>query len=357
MTIHHPTRTETPTPDFYDPANAASWTYGPDQQALFAAAHQYRRAHGIPASADDEVRVHLLAVDVQKDFCFPEGSLYVGGRSGRGAVEDNDRLARFIYRNLGSISEITCTMDTHTPFQIFFASFWVDRAGEPLQPHREITVEQVRRGDARPNPAVARWVSPDGYDWLCRQVEFYCAELERVGKYRLYLWPPHCLLGSDGHALAGVIHEARLFHAFVRHAPNPVEIKGGNPLTENYSVLAPEVLRRFDGEPLAQRNQNFVARLIESDLVVVAGQASSHCVKSSVEDLLGEIRTVAPSLARRVVLLEDCMSAVAVPDPERPGRFAADYTDEAGAALERFAAAGVRIGRSTESVLEWLDDD
>ena len=47
-----------------------------------------------------------------------------------------------------------------------------------------------------------------------RRVEFYCAELEAAGKYTLYLWPPHCLLGSDGHALAGVIHEARLFHAF-----------------------------------------------------------------------------------------------------------------------------------------------
>ncbi|HET6762534.1 MAG TPA: hypothetical protein VFH27_02655, partial [Longimicrobiaceae bacterium] len=123
------------------------------------------------------------------------------------------------------------------------------------------------------------------------------------------------------------------------------------------SVLAPEVLRRFDGETLAERNQSFVARLIESDLVIVAGQAASHCVKSSVEDLLGEIRSVAPSLARRVVLLEDCMSAVAVPDPARPGEFLADYTPEAAIALDRFAEAGVRIARSTDSVLDWLDED
>jgi nicotinamidase-related amidase len=357
MSIHNPMRVETPTPTFYDAANAASWGYAPDQQALFERAAEYRREHGIQAAADDTTRVHLLLVDEQKDFCFPQGTLYVGGRSGRGAVEDSDRLARFIYRNLGVITEITCTMDTHYPFQIFFASFWVDAAGEPLQPYREITLQQIRGGEVRPNPAVAPWLAPEGYDWLRRQVEFYCAELERVGKYRLYLWPPHCILGSDGHALVGVIHEARLFHGYVRHAPNGVEIKGGNPLTENYSVLAPEVLRRFDGEPLGQRNENFVGRLVESDLVVVAGQAASHCVKSSVEDLLNEIKSVAPSLARRVVLLEDCMSAVTVPDPSRPGAFVADYTTEAAVALDRFAAAGVKIGRSTDSVLDWLDED
>ncbi|HET6763437.1 MAG TPA: hypothetical protein VFH27_07185, partial [Longimicrobiaceae bacterium] len=219
MSIHTPVRTGTPTPEFYDPANAARWAYAPDEAALFARAHAYRREHGIGAAADDSTRVHLLLVDEQKDFCFPGGSLYVGGRSGRGAVEDTDRLARFIYRNLGLITQITCTMDTHFPFQIFFASFWVDAQGEPLQAYREVTVEQIRVGSVRPNPAVAPWVAEEGYDWLCRQVEYYCSELERVGKYRLYLWPPHCLLGSDGHALAGVIHEARLFHAYVRTAP------------------------------------------------------------------------------------------------------------------------------------------
>ena len=106
----------------------------------------------------------------------------------------------------------------------------------------------------RPNPAVASWLCNGNYPWLLKQVRFYCAELEKAGKYRLYLWPPHCLLGSDGHALVGVLHEARMFHSFARGAQSWVEVKGGNPLTENYSVLRPEVLMRHDGQPLAQRN-------------------------------------------------------------------------------------------------------
>lgn len=345
---------ELPLPPFYDPAHAGDWAYAPDAQALFTAAREWRREYGIAPAADDRTRVHLLLVDVQKDFCFPRGALYVGGRSGTGAVDDSDRISRFIYRNLGRITEVTCTMDTHLPFQIFFASFWVDAEGSPLQPYREVTAAQVRAGEALPNPALASGVAGGDYAWLRRQAEFYCAELERVGKYRLYLWPPHCLLGSDGHPLAGVVHEARLFHAYARFAPNAIESKGGHPLTENYSVLAPEVLRSHEGKPVAERNTAFVRKMTEADLIVVAGQAASHCVKSSVEDLIQELRQVDESLVRRVVLLEDCMSAVAVPDTEKPGCFISDFTAEAEAALRSFAEAGVIVAKSTDPVESWL---
>jgi nicotinamidase-related amidase len=342
-----------PVPAFYNPAHAARWDHAPDQQALLEAADAWRRAHGIAPAADDARRVHLLVIDAQKDFCFPRGSLFVGGRSGRGAVEDSDRLARFVYRNLHRITEVTCTMDTHLPFQIFFSSFWLDGAGAPLQPYREVTAEQVRAGEAVPNPALAPWLTDGDVDWLNRQALFYCEALERAGKYRLYLWPPHCILGSDGHALAGVIHEARMFHAYTRFAPNAVEQKGQHPLTENYSVLAPEVLETHDGGAVAVQNYALLRRLLDADVVLVAGQAASHCVASTVDDLLAEITEVDPSLARKVVLLADCMSPVAVPDPARPGCFLADYTDEAEAALRRFEAAGMRVARSTDPAEAW----
>jgi nicotinamidase-related amidase len=340
-------------PAHYDPVHARDFDYRPDAQKLFDAATAFRREnHVLPASCDPR-RHHLVLIDAQRDFCFPEGTLYVGGRSGRGAIEDNDRIARFIYQNLGGISEITCTLDSHLPFQIFFAPFWVDRAGGPLTPHRTISVDEIHAGDVRPNPDIASSVGAPDLDWLTRQVLFYCDSLARAGKYVLYLWPPHVLVGGDGHALAGVVQEARLFHAYVRGARNGVEIKGMHPLTENYSVFSPEVLLTHDGSSLASRNGALIDKLLDEDRLIIAGQAASHCVKSSIEDLLGAILRKDPGLARRVYIIEDAMSAVAVPDPARPGSFLADFTDEAQDALGRFHEAGMHIVRTNTPLSEW----
>lgn len=343
---------ELPLPPSYDAARAARWDYGPDQQAVFDVAASWRKAHDLKPAGSDKFNLHVLLIDVQKDFCFPQGSLYVGGRSGRGAIDDNRRIAEFLYRNLGAITNVTATMDTHFAYQIFFPSFWIDREDRPLTPHQEITADQVRSGALRPNPAVAKWLCEGNYGWLLKQATYYCTELEQAGKYKLYLWPPHCLLGSDGHALAGAVHEARLFHAFARGAQSWVEVKGGNPLTENYSVLRPEVLTRHDGQPLAQRNTQFLRTLLTSDAVVIAGQAASHCVKSSIDDLLTEIVAKDPALARKVYIMTDCMSSVTVPDGK--GGFALDFTPQAEAAYQRFADAGMHLVKSTDPLDSWL---
>jgi len=340
-----------PLPQFFDPKRAASWDYRPDAATLATSAAALRKQHAIKPSAADETRLHLLLIDVQKDFCLPEGTLYVAGRSGTGAIDDSRRIAEMIYRNLDQITDITTTLDTHLAYQIFFASFWLDKTDQPLTPFRTITADQVAGGDVRPNPAMAKWLCAGNYPWLCKQVEFYCRELERAGKYQLYLWPPHCLLGSDGHALAGVIHEARMVHAYARTAQSNVEVKGGNPLTENYSVLRPEVTQRFDGIPLGQRNTQFLQTLLTADAVVIAGQAASHCVKSTIDDLLSEIVAHDANLARKIYLVTDCMSAVTVPDGK--GGFAADFTSDADKALQRFAAAGMNLVTSTTPIASW----
>jgi nicotinamidase-related amidase len=344
-------KTQLPIPNFFDAKRAADYQYRPDAAILATAAAGARAQHSIRPSAADETRVHLLLIDVQKDFCFPEGTLYVAGRSGSGAVDDSRRIAEFIYRNLGALTDITTTMDTHLAYQIFFPSFWLDKADAPLTAHRVVTSDQIASGEARPNPAIAKWLCGGNYTWLCKQVLHYTKELERAGKYQLYLWPPHCLLGSDGHALAGVIHEARLYHAFARTAQSNVEVKGGNPLTENYSVLRPEVLSRFDGNALAQRNTQFIQTLLAADAVVIAGQAASHCVKSTIDDLLGEISAQDPTLAKKVYLVTDCMSAVTVPDGK--GGFAVDFTAQADTALQKFADAGMHLVKSTDPMAGW----
>ena len=116
-------------------------------------------------------------------------------------------------------------------------------------------------------------------------------------------------------------------------------------MTEHYSILGPEVTIGPDGEELGRRNEQLIRELLGFDAVVVAGQAKSHCVAWTIDDLLagnGEAR----QLAERVYLLEDCTSPVVVPG-------AVDYTDEADAAFERFAAAGMHVVRSTTPLDGW----
>jgi nicotinamidase-related amidase len=342
-----------PLPPFYDPRHAGEWSFRPNVPALLASAEEWRRRlHLKPCGLDPESTV-LLLVDVQKDFCFPEGTLYVGGRSGRGAVEDSDRIARFVYRNLDRIGEVTCTLDTHLPQQIFFPSFWRDAAGGRPAAHREVTAKEVKAGELTPDPCLAAELADGDTVRLRRYAEHYCETLEREGRYRLYLWPFHCLQGGEGHALVGAVEEARLFHSFCRTAVSPLEMKGSWPLTENYSALSTEVIEGPDGRPVGTRNTALIDRLLAADRLIVAGQAASHCVKSTVDDLLDEIGRRDPALAGKVYLLADCMSSVAVPDPAKPGELLFDFTPQAEAALERYRQAGMHVVSSETPVAEW----
>src|SRR4029450_1665678 len=80
---------------------------------------------GLGPAAQDTFRVCLLAVDVQNTFCIPGFELFVAGRSGSGAVEDNRRLCEFIYRNRG-ITQILPSLDTHQAMQVFHAIWLVE---------------------------------------------------------------------------------------------------------------------------------------------------------------------------------------------------------------------------------------
>ncbi len=111
------------------------------------------------------------------------------------------------------------------------------------------------------------------------------------------------------------------------------------------------MLGRHDGGALAERNQAFMDRLLRADRVVLAGQASSHCVKCSIDDLLDEIRARDPALARKVAVLTDCMSSVTVPDGR--GGFVADFTPQADEAQARWAEAGMHLVRSVDSMEGW----
>ena len=336
-----------PIPDFFD-SERVGQLYRVPYETRATEAREWAKRHGLSPAAGDAPRVGLLLVDCQNTFCLPGGELFVAGRSGLGAVKDSWRLCQFLYRNLGRISEIVLTLDTHTAIQVFHAHFFLDGNQDPPAAYTQITSEDLEAGRYRVNPdaAAAAGLDPDA---LARHALHYCRRLESQGKYVLVIWPYHAMLGGAGHAVVPALEEAVFFHSIARSAQPVFEPKGRNPLTENYSVLRPEVLEAADGTPIAEPNRVLLDRLLGYDALVVAGQAKSHCVAWTVSDLRDEIGRRDPDgslgLARRVYLLEDATSPVVVPG--------ADFTDAADAAFEDFERAGMIRVQSTDPVEEW----
>jgi nicotinamidase-related amidase len=301
--------------------------------------------HEIRPAATDTTRICLLCVDVQNTFCTPGFELFVAGRSGQGALDDSVRLCEFLYRNLAAIGEIVVTLDAHQAFQIFHAPFLVDGDGRHPDPFTLVTPEDVEARRWRVDPDAAEIVG-FGQGHADAHLRSYVSALATTGKYDLTMWPFHALLGGIGHALVSAVEEAIFFHAIARRAQTRFELKGRSPLTEHYSVLGPEVLRGPQGEVLGRRNEALVAHLLGFDAVLVAGEAKSHCVAWTIDDLLQDPAAHELDVASRLYLLEDCMSSVVVPG-------VVDYTDEADAAFARFADAGAHVVRSTEPMAAW----
>jgi len=309
-------------------------------------AEVWAERYGLQPVINDKMRVALLAVDVQNTFCIPDFELFVGGRSGKGAVEDNQRLCEFIYRNLDVITQVFPTLDTHSAAQIFHPVFFTNAAGEHPAPYTLISVQDIESGAWRFNATLAKTLGLEP-DYVQEYLLHYTRTLTASGHYALTVWPYHAMLGSIGHALAPAFEEALFFHGIARHSQPDFQVKGDAILTEDYSALGPEVMQDQDGRPIGAFNRTLLDKLRTFDAVLIAGQAKSHCVAWTVQDLLDALLEHAPDEVRKVYLLVDCMSPVVVSG-------AIDYTDIADAAFARFAAAGMHLVRAIDPIDEWL---
>lgn len=332
-------------PSHFD-AKRVSEVYRVPYLEIAKQARQFAEKNAINSAAKDKTRICLMIIDAQNTFCIPGFELFVGGRSGNGAVDDNVRLCEFIYKNLTYITEIAPTLDTHTAMQIFHPVFLVNEKGEHPEPMTAISLSDLENGVWKVNPGIAASVAGGNYMALERHLINYAKKLTGGGKYMLMIWPYHAMLGGIGHSLVSSVEEAVFFHNIARFSQTSFEIKGGNPLTENYSVLRPEVTEGPDGRPIAQKNTRFIKKLLEFDAIIIAGQAKSHCVAWTIDDLLNEILANDKTLAQKVYLLEDCTSPVVVPG-------IIDFTDQANDAFDRFKTAGMKVVRSTDDITSW----
>ncbi len=301
-------------PGFHDPVRVGT-LFHPDVLTIATAAEQA----GLPPAAKDSVKVHLLVIDMQVDFCHEGGSLYVPG-----AEEDIRRLIQFIYRNAERITHITCSLDSHYPFQIFHAAWWVDVDGRHPAPFTVITADDV---------AVGRWQPVNDPDWSVR----YVHELQQRAKKELVIWPYHVPIGGVGNALDPELWSAVFWHAIARRYQPTLLTKGSLPRTEHYSILRPEI--PVPNHPQGGLSQEFLDLLDAYDYVIIAGQAETHCVLETVRDLVQEFGVIPEKLAK-ILILRDCMSPVRHPN--------IDFHAMALAQFTTYEKQGVRFIDSTE---------
>jgi nicotinamidase-related amidase len=333
-----------PLPPHWNPGRVGE-VWRVDYAARFDDAERWRTEQSVRPAADDRFRVALVVVDMQNTFCTPGFELFVAGRSGTGALDDSRRLCEFVYRNLGSLTQIVPTLDTHQALQIFHRALLVDAEGRHPEPYTLVTAADVEAGRWRINQPAADGLGLDP-DYAEEHLRYYTRTLEEGGKYNLTIWPFHAMLGGIGYALVPALEEALFFHSIARSAPLDFQPKGDHPLTEHYSMLGPEVEYDLEGEPLGRRNHPLIERLLQFDAVVIAGEAKSHCVAWTIEDLLSDPTVQERGLEEKVYLLEDCTSPVVVPGT-------VDYTDEADAHFARFAESGAHVVRSDRPLEEW----
>lgn len=353
------TSSELPVPDHFDPDTVGE-VWNADYAELSDQAHAWREEHGIaPARADgtaegdggaesdagNDRSIGLVLIDVQNTFCIPDYELFVAGRSGTGAVDDNRRLCRFIYRNLGSISRIYATMDTHQPIHVFHSLFLVDENGHHPDPMTQVSHEDVVEGRWSFNEEVADSLGIDpayGQEHL----EHYTKQLSEESKFELTIWPYHSMLGGLSHAMVPAVHEAVFFHSVARYAQPEILIKGRQPLTEAYSALGPEVETGPDGTRIGEKSELLVRAAQRHDALIIAGQAKSHCVNWTVSDLVDELEKRNPALVEKLYLLEDATSPVVIPE-------VVDFTEAAEEAFDRFEEAGAHRVTTQKPIDSW----
>lgn len=277
--------------------------------------------------------VQLLVIDPQNDFCDlpahwhgvpPQGGAPIApALPVPGAHADMQRLAQFIGAQGSAIEAITLTLDSHQRHDIGHPGFWETGSGAAVAPFTQITAAQLQAGAYRPREAAA-----------LPRVAAYLQALERQGRYTHMVWPVHCEIGSWGHGVHAQVLAACGAWQRQRQRATTAVFKGMNPWTENYSALQAEVPDPLD--PGTQLNTRLLAALASADLLLIAGEAGSHCVRATTEHLLQHLPGARPE---RLVLLTDCMGPVA--------GFEAPYR----AFLAAAQAQGVRLANSSEITL------
>lgn len=241
-------------------------------------------------------KVALLIIDPQNDFCdIPKNILdnNLPKLPVKGAYQDIKNISSLI-KNF-CFTDIFVTLDTHNVYDIAHPTWWRNKSGFHPEPFTLITHKDIIN---------EIWIPCDEIN-IPHALE-YTEKLEEDGKYSLIVWPEHCIKGTWGHDIALPLKEA--IDSWNKEDKNrniSFVYKGENPLTEHYSALRAEFQIKEDS--YTHLNTLLIEKLVKNDYLFIAGEALSHCVSSTVMDLL---ENIAPENYKKIFFIENCSSSV-----------------------------------------------
>ena len=253
-------------------------------------------------------KIKLLLIDPQRGFMdinvkdeyknFPLLKDYIKELYVDGADEDAKRIAGLIRRGGKEITSITVTLDSHHVNHIANYTSWLildsnNRWVHP-DPFTLVPPEDIESGKIRTrNPALNAYAL------------YYTKALRDNKRYVLCLWPLHCLIGSPGYDIEKNIYAA-LVEWEIEYGRHVIKVtKGSNYKTEHYSAAMADVPDPQD--PTTSLNKNLIDDLENYDEILIAGEASSHCVANTVMDIANHISEEA---VKKFIFLEDGSSPV-----------------------------------------------
>jgi len=230
----------------------------------------------------------LLIIDPQVDFCMPGGALFVNN-----ADVDMQKLSNFIIENAEQIESIIVSLDMHMLEDIAHSIYWIDSEGKHPEPFTNITFNDVKSGIWKTKNPIMQ-----------SHVLYYLEQLESGGNFVHTIWPNHCIAGTQGSNIFPTLLVAIKNWMEVSKKPFITYIKGMNPTSEQFGIFQEEV-QTSDIE--GDFNHNLFKQIFKyNQEVLVAGQAKSHCVATS----LKQIYEMFPNTIKNITLLTDTTSNV-----------------------------------------------
>lgn len=228
----------------------------------------------------------MWLVDINNDFILPGAPLEVPG-----AVADGNITAEFIRNHIRDIDGILGSTDSHYEMHVAHGIYWYDQNGDPIKPYVTITLEMLLSGEARPfHSSLMPWLT------------------EYLALGPIIIWPPHCIIGTEGAAIYKPVRDAMSEWEISRKRTPVITPKGSFRDSEHFGALA--AAKEHPGDPTTGMNYQLVKATKKYDKIIFAGQALNCCVVTTVEQF---VENFTKDELKKIYICKDMCSAVDAP--------------------------------------------